>query len=156
MTGNLVVSLKEMYFSIGNNYFSCFISNKMDTLLDSLRSLAGVRMQKNIQSSTAKPIDLEDPELDDKLATLFDSCKNMKEFTFALINTFGDELGGGLSTDEIYNFTKFFKESWTVRGPRGGKTLKKTIYAVCANGIKKKELVRVKKNKCAYYYTVKL
>ena len=128
----------------------------MDALLDSLRSLACVKMQNNIQSSTAKPIDLEDPELEDKLATLFNSCKNMKELTFALINTFGDELGGGLSTDEIYNFTKYFKESWTISGPRGGRTLKKTIYAVCANGIKKKELVRVKKHKCVYYYIVKL
>lgn len=97
-------------------------------------------------------IDLEDPKLEQKLSDLFSACKNMNELTYNFICVFGDELGGGLSTTEIYHFTKYFKTDWTVKGrPRGSTSLRKTIYAVCTNGVKKKKLVRIKKNKGVYY-----
>ena len=97
-------------------------------------------------------IDLEDPELEQKLSDRFNACKNMNELTYNFICVFGDELGGGLSTTEIYHFTKYFKTDWTVKGrPRGSTSLRKTIYAVCTNGVKKKKLVKITKNKRVYY-----
>ena len=79
----------------------------------------------------------------------------MNELTYHFICVFGDELGGGLSTSDIYNFARYFKKEWTVKGQRGGTTLRKTIYAVCTNGVKKKDLVKIKKNRRVYYDIVK-
>jgi hypothetical protein len=114
--------------------------------------VACAEMKKKTSPKPVKEtIDLEDPELEQRLSDRFNACKSMNELTYHFICVFGDELGGGLSTAEIYNFVKYFKTDWTVKGPRGGTSLRKTIYAVCANGVKKKNLVKIKKNRRVYY-----
>lgn len=91
-----------------------------------------------------------------KLMMHFDNFKGWKRLIFALIETFGDLLGGGLSVQEMYEITKYFKKEWGIKGPRSGKTIKNTISAVCSNGVKRKELIVMKKTKCSYYGVVKL
>jgi hypothetical protein len=109
-------------------------------------------MKKNTYLPLVKEtIDLEDPELEQRLSERFNACKTMNELTYHFICVFGDELGGGLSTAEIYNFVRYFKKDWTIKGPRGGTSLRKTIYTVCTNGVKKKKLVKIMKNKRAFY-----
>lgn len=109
-------------------------------------------MKKNRSVPLVKEtIDLEDPELEQRLSDRFNACKSMNELTYHFICVFGDELGGGLSTSEIYNFARYFKKEWTIKGPRGGTSLRKTIHAVCANGVKKKKLVKITKNKRVFY-----
>jgi len=76
-----------------------------------------------------------------------------KEWILILITIFGDSIGveGGLSADNIYNLTCFFRNDWTKIGPCGGKTIKNTIYSVCSSAAKKHKLSVTKYNRRSYY-----
>ena len=69
--------------------------------------VACAEMKKKTSPKPVKEtIDLEDPELEQRLSDRFNACKSMNELTYHFICVFGDELGGGLSTSDIYNFVK--------------------------------------------------
>lgn len=76
-----------------------------------------------------------------------------KEWIFILIVIFRKYIGvrGGLTVDNIFNLTHFFRTEWTKRGPYGGKTIKNTIYSVCSSAAKKNELYVTKRNRRSYY-----